>query len=69
MDDINDLPEELLEGESVAKQKDRKYSYFTQQMASTNSKRHREIDGSNYVFKLPKNQHKNSEIIMKNTPE
>ncbi len=45
------------------KLKDRKYSYFTQQMASKNRKQ-KEIDSSNYVFKLPKNTHKNYEVIL-----
>lgn len=40
--------------------KDRKYSYFTQQMASTKAKKSKEIESSNYVFRIPKNVHKNS---------
>lgn len=33
-------------------------------MASTKSKKQKEIESSNYVFKLPKNNHKNSEVII-----
>lgn len=46
------------------KLKDRKYSYFTQQLASNKAKRAREVDSGNYVFRIPKNQHKNSEVIL-----
>jgi hypothetical protein len=43
--------------------KDRKYSYFTQQMASTKVKKLKQIESNDYVFKIPKNAHKNSEVI------
>jgi hypothetical protein len=46
------------------KLKDRKYSYFTQQLASNKAKKAREVDSGNYVFRIPKNQHKNSEVIL-----
>jgi hypothetical protein len=46
------------------KLKDRKYSYFTQQLASKKAKKAREVDSGNYVFRIPKNQHKNSEVIL-----
>lgn len=32
-------------------------------MASTKSKKSNQIESSNYVFRIPKNAHKNSEII------
>lgn len=45
--------------------KDRKYSYFTQQMASsTKNKRQVEADKNSYAFRAAKNHnHKNSEVI------
>ena len=46
------------------KLKDRKYSYFTQQLASKKAKKAREVDSGNYVFRIPKNMHKNSEVIL-----
>lgn len=46
------------------KLKDRKYSYFTQQLASSKAKKAREVDSGNYVFRIPKNMHKNSEVIL-----
>lgn len=57
---------EMPDNESQVKMKDRKYSYFTQQMASTKTKKSKEIESSNYVFRIPKNVHKNSEVIAPN---
>ena len=54
------VPGSAAENEMQMKLKDRKYSYFTQQMASSKSKKQKEIDNSDYVFKLPKNTHKSS---------
>ena len=60
---------EMPDNESQVKMKDRKYSYFTQQMASTKAKKAKEIESSNYVFRIPKNAHKNSEVIAANGEE
>jgi hypothetical protein len=38
-------------------------------MASTKSKKSKEIESSNYVFRIPKNLHKNSEVILLNGEE